>query len=430
MPPNGFIPDRDSRFYLLRQHRQPLAENVTRKYIVEFTAPGDLVIDPFAASAITARVAIELESRCIAVDSNPLVAFAARLQASLPAPRELTNALSRLGEIQKEDESLRAHLDTLYASACANCGAATIVDYFVWSLELNAPVEKVYECARCGNRRDATTDADRLRAAEFKPHSLQYHLLLDRITGDTVVNNQRVRELLKLYTPRNLYSLVTLTLKMDAEFAEVGAARDILSGCLIHALDVGTTLYSSPDALPERKTPEQFVEMNIWRAFERASLGLMEQAPGARLANAPSAVLNSSMPLAFVGHGRVQDICREDTLGQIVDALKAAVVIRIRNFSHGLFRRIVEQPRDFCLAAAQVFDLCQVVVIHRRDVVKVLQVSARDLSRTLVVVGNDVQFELSQRAVMGVVRGVVVGGPGSVLACPGAVLDGLVSVCI
>jgi hypothetical protein len=116
---------------------------------------------------------------------------------------------------------------------------------------------------------------------------------------------------LKLYTPRNLYALVTLTLKLDAEFPEHGAAHDTLTGCLIHALDIGTTLYSSLDALPEHKTPEQFVEMNIWRAFERAAVGLTEQAPSLLLANSASSVADSAAPSAFVGHGSARALAEE-----------------------------------------------------------------------------------------------------------------------
>jgi hypothetical protein len=307
MKPGSFLPDRDSAFYLLARHRQPLAENVARAYIQEFSLPGDIVIDPFAASPTTARVAVELGRRAIAVDSNPLVAFVARVQASPPPSRDIKNALARLGEVRKEDESLKDHVQGLYGSVCANCGAAVIVDYFNHALDLNAPVDKVYRCPNCGLRRDLTTDTDRGRAAEIKPRGFHYHLLLERVVGKEGEHFTQLRDLLKLYTPRNLYALVSITLKMDAEIQD-SAAREALTACLIHALDVGTTLYAAPDGLPQRKTPDVFVETNIWRALEAAATGLSEAPRGPALANSPMEVAVASAPALFVGSGSARSL--------------------------------------------------------------------------------------------------------------------------
>lgn len=302
-----FIPDRDGSFYLLARHRQPLAENLALKYIEEWSAPGDLVIDPFAASPTVARVAAELGRRAIAVDSNPLVAFCAKFQAGPPAPREIKTALARLGEIQKEDQPLKAHVEELYASLCANCGEPVIVDYLVHSQELKAPVDKVYRCPNCGLRRDPTNDADRARAAEIKPRGFHYYLLMERISGSRGEHGAVLRELLKLYTPRNLYALVSITLKLDAEIADE-AARHVLTACLIHALDVGTTLYSSPGGLPQRTTPEIFIEMNVWRALETAADGLSEGAHQGTAAASPADVADAPVPSFFVGQGSAHSL--------------------------------------------------------------------------------------------------------------------------
>lgn len=307
MEPGVFVPDRDSKFYLLARHRQPLAENVAREYIEAFTTPGDLVIDPFAASPTAARVATELGRRAIAVDSNPLVAFVSRVQASLPAGREIKNALARLGEVRKEDESLKEHILDLYRSVCANCGSAVFVDYFVRALDLNAPVDKIYHCPVCGLRRDPTNDSDRNRAAEIKPRGFHYHLLLERIVGTDTEHIGKVRDLLKLYTPRNLYALVSITLKLEAEIQD-RADREILAACLVHALDVGTTLYSTTDGLPQRKTPEVFVEMNIWGALEAAAAGLVDAPRGPEPAASPAEVVDSPLPLLFVGQGSAHSL--------------------------------------------------------------------------------------------------------------------------
>jgi hypothetical protein len=317
MKPGAFTPDRDSAFYLLARHRQPLAANVAREYIESLTAPGDLVIDPFAASPTTARVAVELGRRAIAVDSNPLVAFAARIQAALPPPREIATALARLGEVRKEDESLKAHVEGLYASVCANCGVTVNVEYFVHTQELKAPVEKVYSCPNCGVRRDPTNEADRARATEFKARGFHYHLLLERIVGSEGEHTPLLRDLLRLYTPRNLYALVSITLKLEAEFKEE-RTRQILTACLIHALDVGTTLYSSPDSLPQRKTPDRFVEVNVWHALETAAAGFSRAAPGPAPAKSPAEVTDATTPGLFVGSGSAHSLAEMMSAGAML----------------------------------------------------------------------------------------------------------------
>ncbi len=312
MTPGAFLPDRDPSFYLLRAHRQPLAANVARAYIEQFTAPGDLVVDPFAASATAARVAVESGRRAIAVESNPLVAFAARLQASPPPPREISVALARWGEVLKEAARLQTHIEQLYASVCAECGDPVIVDYFIHTRELEAPVEKIYQCVTHGSRRDPTNEADRARAAEFQPKGFHYHLIFERIAGRENPHANILRELLKLYTPRNLYALVTLTLKLDTEFRD-DPAREILLACLLHALDVGTTLYTTPDALPEREPPEKFVEVNIWRALQTAARGLSEPSALPKLKSAEE-VARSRDPAMYVGQGSAHSLL--ETLGE------------------------------------------------------------------------------------------------------------------
>lgn len=299
-----FIPARDDRFYLLQAHRQPLPANLIASYIERLSAPGDLILDPFAASDALVRAAIERGRRVIAVESNPLVAFATRLQATLPPARELNAALARLGETRKEGESLRVHIEKLYTSVCARCGTSVTVEYFVYRREGERimAVEKAYTCPQCGAQRADATEEDRQRANEIPARGLHYHLLVQRLIADDAQHDTRIRRLLGLYTPRNLYALATVTQKLDAEFRD-DATYPILQGFLLHALDVGTSLYPFPGGEPQRERPTEFVEVNIWRALERAARGLSEHAPALRLVAHPAQVVQARTPAAFIAHG-------------------------------------------------------------------------------------------------------------------------------
>ncbi len=299
-----FVPPRDDQFYLLRAHRQPLPANVAAHFIERFTAPGDLVIDPFAASDAAVRAALERGRRILATEVNPLVAWAARAQATMPAAREIQAALARFGETRKDNETLRAHIEKLYASHCAQCGGGVIVDYFVYAREdaKNYLAEKIYACAQCGARRDAATEGDRLRAQQAAPRGLTLPLLTQRLYADDPAQTPRLKRLLKVYTPRNLNALAVLTQKLDADFRQ-DTARQILNALLLHALDAGTALYAAPDALPARDIPPAFVEANVWRALEFAARGLGERAPALRLAPDAKTVLDMNAPAAFMSQG-------------------------------------------------------------------------------------------------------------------------------
>lgn len=300
----AFVPARDTRFYLLSAHRQPLPENIAAHYIAAFTQPNDLVVDPFVASDAVVRSALAQGRRILAVDSNPIVAWATRVQATLPNARDINAALLRLGDTRKEGETLRTTLEKLYASRCAECGGDVTVDYFVWKRERtnNLLARKQYTCAQCGARHDDATPGDRQRALAAAPRGLSYHLLVQRLLVDDPVNTATLKRLLELYTPRNLNALAAVTQKLDVDFRD-DAARNVIAALVLHALDVGTSLYPSPGALPMREIPAEFVERNIWRALEDAARGLSEHAPALRLSTGAAQVASSTTPSAYIGQG-------------------------------------------------------------------------------------------------------------------------------
>jgi len=299
-----FIPPRDAQFYLLRAHRQPLPANIAAHFIEQFTQPGDLIIDPFAASDAVVRAALERGRRILAAEVNPLVAWATRVQATMPAAREINAALKRWGETRKDNETLREYVEKLYATLCAQCGASVNADAFLYVRDgaKNLLAEKIYTCAQCGARRDAVSAGDRLRADNAAPRGLTLPLLTQRLYADDPAHTPRLKRLLEFYTPRNLNALAVLTQKLETDFRQ-DAARQILDALLLQALDVGAALYAAMDALPARAIPPTFVEVNIWRALESAARGLGERAPALRLAPDLATVLGTNAPAAWIGQG-------------------------------------------------------------------------------------------------------------------------------
>ncbi|MGE5261844.1 MAG: hypothetical protein ACM3S0_00560 [Acidobacteriota bacterium] len=309
--PGGFIPDRDpSVFYPLRSYLRAPPSSVASEYIAALSAPGDLVLDPFASMPNVVRSAQQLGRRVIAVESNPLWSWLARTMAAVPPASEIDASLARLGDALKDDVPLRTYINRLYITTCAACDQTTPADYFIHSRE-GGPVQRHYTCAHCGESRDdPATEDDLKRAAAFDARGFHYHFAFERIAPEENLHADRVRKILDLYTPRNLEALVTLTVKIDALF-HATRERDILLLLLLHLLDRGTSLYPTPDAAAQLTAHKRFVEFNLWREMETAAHALGEHAPEpvSALVGSTEKVLGAE-PGAFLNRGSVKALVR------------------------------------------------------------------------------------------------------------------------
>jgi len=308
--PDYFIPDRDVlAFYPLRSYLRGLPASVAEQYIDALTAPGDLVIDPFACTPTLARVAQAMGRRAIAVESNPLWAWLAQTMATLPPAPEIDAALAQLGDTLKDDAPLRVHISQLYLTTCAVCHQQTAADYFVHARNAG-PVHRHYTCVHCGETRDdPATEDDLKRAESFDAHGMHYHLAFERVVPPGNLHADRIRKMLAIYTPRNLYALVTLTLKIDSLFHSTREHATLLL-LLLYLLDRGTSFRASVDSAAQLTAHKQFVEFNLWREIEIAARELGRAAPACDLAASPVDVVESETPVAFVGQGSVRALAR------------------------------------------------------------------------------------------------------------------------
>jgi hypothetical protein len=308
--PDYFIPNRDARiFYPLRDLLRAPPLSVAHAYIEALTAPGDLVIDPFGTTPNIARAALALNRRAIVIQSNPLWAWLARTLATLPPPAEITAALTRLGDLPKDDVSLRAHINQLYATPCANCHQLTPADYFVRTRE-GGVLARHYTCVHCHTTRDdPATEDDLKRAQAIAPRGIHYHFAFARVVPEGGLHAARIHKMLDVYTPRNLAALATITQKIQARFA--ARERDLLWLLVLHLLERGTMFFATPTAEPQLTRPATFIEFNLWSELERAARALAEEATGALdLADSPRAVVNADASV-YIGSGNAKTLARD-----------------------------------------------------------------------------------------------------------------------
>ena len=143
-------------------------------YILHYTEPGDLILDPFAGSGMTGVAAMmcarppssinvpsEVRAgtrRAILSDLSPA---ACHIAYNYTHPVDVKALKAEFDRIMQE---LQPEFDWLYGTICDRCGAKAAIQYTVWS--------DVYKCCRCGERMalwDVAVDGDSGRVKEISP---------------------------------------------------------------------------------------------------------------------------------------------------------------------------------------------------------------------------------------------------------------------
>lgn len=106
-----------------------------RQYILHYTQPGDLVLDPFCGSGGTALAALMEGRKAIAIDRSPAATFITKNYCTPVDVHKLQAAFEELK--QKVEPEMR----WLYGTKCDRCGGDAMTAYTVYS--------QVFECPRC-----------------------------------------------------------------------------------------------------------------------------------------------------------------------------------------------------------------------------------------------------------------------------------------
>ncbi len=296
--------------------RWSIPAGVTETYVEAYTEPGETVLVPYCQGPAVVREILDAERQVLALNFDPLLVRIVQVALSPPPARELDAAVARLGDSPKQGVPLRRYLEGLYATTCPACLRPAVADYLIWDRDQGMPVAKQLRCPACAWYGQTAVDAeDRERLDEVPARGMHYHYVLDRVTPDSQGRALRARleYLLELYSPRNLYALAELTLKIESLFPEGGLQR-ALKMLLLDCLDRCSSLTPLPGKTVRQRglsRPGRYLERNVWRAFEEAASRLRT------LADKPVSGLADSLEtyrtrgkewVGFVGQGLVRDL--------------------------------------------------------------------------------------------------------------------------
>jgi len=122
-------------------------------YILHYTDPGDLILDPFCGSGMTGVAAL--------MCAHPPAEALHMIPGAQPGPRhailnDLSPAATHIAanyctpvdvdalkqEFERIKAAVKEEFDWLYGTTCDRCGGPATIQYTIWS--------DVFECARCG----------------------------------------------------------------------------------------------------------------------------------------------------------------------------------------------------------------------------------------------------------------------------------------
>ena len=252
------------------------------------TASGDIVVDLHGRGAWVARAAVDRQRSAVSFEATPLNRLLAEVVLRPPDVRHLDAAFQALSAAPRRETSLKLSISDLYATRCATCGRAIVLDEVVRETAddepWGRPVRKHYRCPVCrdqlggGEQRQAPLDEDdekRARWADDLPATLSR--LRTRFPvpegGDALV-----ADILALHAPRQLDGLVGILERIDADL-RAEPVEAALRLALVHALVPASRLNTTPGrgsavriASGRVRLPGagQWRERNPWLAYEDA----------------------------------------------------------------------------------------------------------------------------------------------------------------
>lgn len=279
------IPKPHTPMYLMHKYWARKPYNVVSEYINHYSKEGDVVLDPFAGSGVTALEALKSNRKAIAIDLNPISIFLIENTLTFSHFKE-SEIIDHLNNIQ---EKVKSEINKLYQTTCPSCKHKSIILATIWNREKNEPIELRCLCSFEGKRystkptsEDLKTlkEIDKLTPRWFPDNRLAYN-------GNYFLKREGKETISELFTKRNLYCLSIIlneiekieNKKMENLFklAFTSMAHLASKMCPV-AKEGGKGHWSALSAtsfwaLQSFWTPPIFMESNVWMLFESAIKG-------------------------------------------------------------------------------------------------------------------------------------------------------------
>ena len=263
--------------YVMHKYWARKPHNVVREYIKNYSKKGEVVLDPFVGSGVTAIEAVKLGRKAIGIDLNPMSIFISRMTGKPADIKAIAEAFTKISaRCEKEIESY-------YKTDCSKCGESGKILASVWDRIEDQPTEIRYYCTRCKKKlrkKPSTSDLSALRKLNKQPIHTWYPK--DEFpNGITFAQGRREAgpHFYDLFTKRNLRAL-SLLWESIQELSHV-PTRELMSFAFTSMSHLASKMtptrpsrpFSSFWAINSYWVPPSYMESNVWMLFESAVNG-------------------------------------------------------------------------------------------------------------------------------------------------------------
>jgi DNA modification methylase len=144
---HAISPQAHTPMYLMHKYWARKPHNVVGEYVEHYSKIGEIALDPFVGSGVTAIEALKRRRKAIAIDIDPISTFITRMTLKPIDIRKLKRAFKQI------EKSVREDIEKLYTTTCPNCGQECLEAYVVWS--------DVVQCHECNEKVVMTRAAKR-----------------------------------------------------------------------------------------------------------------------------------------------------------------------------------------------------------------------------------------------------------------------------
>lgn len=277
-PHADLIPATYTGLYAMHKYWAKKPHNVVRAFIERHTQKGELVLDPFCGSGVTAIEALLTARKAAAFDLNPMATFITRATLLPVNPVELAAQFHRVRDAVQES------VDELYLTRCLRCGEAAVGTHFLW--EGDALKTIWYRCAACGERKGVKSpdDADLKKLQAIEKQAIPHFYPQAPLYENSRVNAYAGMTVSNLFTKRNLLALSLLlhTIEQIADAQMRDVMRFTFTACLAQASKMVFVVKQrgkmNGRVQREREEvgswvagywiPRERFEVNVWRCFD------------------------------------------------------------------------------------------------------------------------------------------------------------------
>lgn len=279
--------------FLMHKYWARKPHNVVREYVEAYSKPGEIVLDPFVGSGVTAIEAMRSGRKAVAIDLSPVAIFVTR---NTLMPMNLAKYAQVFSDIE---EKVSDTINGFYKTKCTKCGE--VVPIICTHFDNSTPIKIMYECA-CGTKKNKPKkmskipDPDDLALVDQMNNAkIPYWYPTTRLfyDGSPFMKKEKCDSIPDLFTRRNLLALALLY--SEIEKIPNKAIREFMLftfTSMVHLASKMTPVrptreYSSFwGAAHSYWVPPLNMESNVWMLFESAAKGRQGVLKGKKDSNA------------------------------------------------------------------------------------------------------------------------------------------------